>query len=288
MSIAKEYRFNVTKDARKELAAAISDITGCKARYTGAPGFAFVVGSYTVSMNGTVTADDELDAQAHNNLLARLAERGFAYEKEELDDYAGYDVDGDATLFDAGIADGGSADTYTAATGETVTGDSAPLAVDIPLSGLSLAAIANLERLIASKSWIIKKMTGADVLPIERLKDRLSFPWFRPDSSHAEIDAYSRLVTRLCETAKQKRRISSRENLPGSGDNEKYKARCMLLALGFIGSEYSQARKALLRNFPGNGSFLQGDRKNERVYTTAYSTAEDTEPDKSFGVAEGV
>ncbi len=38
-------------------------------------------------------------------------------------------------------------------------------------------------------------------------------------------------------------------------DNEKYAFRCFLLRLGFIGSEYKQSRKLLMRNLIGNTAF---------------------------------
>ena len=41
-------------------------------------------------------------------------------------------------------------------------------------------------------------------------------------------------------------------------DNEKYAFRCFLLRLGFIGEEYKQARKILLKNLTGNGAWKNG------------------------------
>jgi hypothetical protein len=135
------------------------------------------------------------------------------------------------------------------------------LVVNIPLSGYTDLAIDNLEKLVTAKSWIIKKMAGADVLPIERNETYLRFPWFSKEASPSEVDAYSRLVARLCETAKEKQRVMATERNLEDGDNEKYKARCFLLSLGFIGKEYAQARKILLAPMSGNGSHRAGDGK---------------------------
>lgn len=41
-------------------------------------------------------------------------------------------------------------------------------------------------------------------------------------------------------------------------DNEKYAFRCFLLRLGFIGEEYKEARKILLKNLTGNGAWKNG------------------------------
>ena len=43
-------------------------------------------------------------------------------------------------------------------------------------------------------------------------------------------------------------------------ENEKYAFRCFLLRLGFIGAEYKNALKILLRNLSGNAAFR--DAKN--------------------------
>ena len=152
-----------------------------------------------------------------------------------------------------------STDGYTNYT----TGNTDMLSIDVPLDGMNPTAIANLENLITSKAWIIKKMTGAVSLPIELIEDRLRFPWFKQDASHKEIDAYSCLISRLCETAKAKKRIAAKESLPNPGDNEKYKARCFLLSIDFIGPDYKEARRILLSHMSGNGSFLQGTSKKE-------------------------
>jgi len=310
-----EYRFNVVKEERKALVAAISDIVGCKAKYMGALGFAFTVDTYTISANGTVTAQDDAGVDSPSNLLAQLAERGYVYEAEPVeaenedessnlpqDEDLSDEVEpanectaltiipeesqaeDDGTADDANPVPAPNPNVYetvdadpnaganvaedtgsnnNAASAVDTSEDAGILSIDMPLYGINSTVIENLEKLVASKAWILKKMTGAESLTIEEFGGRLRFPWFKPDSSAKEIDAYSRLVTRLCETAKEKKRVMAEEKLPRPGDNEKYKARCFLLSLDFKGSEYSQARKILLSPFPGNGSFLQGSSKKE-------------------------
>ncbi len=68
--------FEKTGADRKALVAAISEATGEKSEYLGAPGFAYRVGMYTVSKDGTVETGDA-DAAAAASLLAALEERGF-------------------------------------------------------------------------------------------------------------------------------------------------------------------------------------------------------------------
>jgi hypothetical protein len=59
--------------------------------------------------------------------------------------------------------------------------------------------------------------------------------------------------------ARNQKRITAKEKeIP----NEKYAFRCFLLRLGFIGKEYKEERKILLRNLTGSAAF-KGGVKNE-------------------------
>jgi hypothetical protein len=58
--------------------------------------------------------------------------------------------------------------------------------------------------------------------------------------------------------AKKQKRVTAKEK---QLDNEKYAFRCFLLRLGFIGNEYKQERKILLRNLEGSSAFKSGNRK---------------------------
>ena len=52
--------------------------------------------------------------------------------------------------------------------------------------------------------------------------------------------------------ARTQRRVTAKERDTG---NDKYAFRCFLLRLGFIGPEYKQERKILLRNLIGSSAF---------------------------------
>ena len=282
------YRFNVAKAERKALVAAMSEITGYKPIFKGAPKFEYVVGDYSVSLNGCVTAYSAYDEEELTRMVMELVERGFKYEPDgdlapediKPDDEAVNDTEPD--MSDAKLNEPDTnviVDTNETYTNDTNTStevhhdnivniiseDEDMLSIDMPLQGFSTSALSNLQRMVAAKAWIIKLMIGADALPIENVEGKLRFPWFNNNSSAKEIDAYSHLIFRLCETAKAKRRVTAEERLPGQDENVKYKGRCFLLSIGFIGSDYSQVRKMLLANLPGNGSFLQGTRKKEPV-----------------------
>lgn len=85
---------------------------------------------------------------------------------------------------------------------------------------------------------------------------KVSFPWFTaaPQDSKT-IDTYSRFVCALCKLAREQKRVTSKAKEVA---NEKYAFRCFLLRLGFIGTEFKETRKVLLKNFKGSSAF-KGD-----------------------------
>ena len=46
-------------------------------------------------------------------------------------------------------------------------------------------------------------------------------------------------------------------------ENEKYAFRCFLLRLGFIGKEYKEERKILIRNLTGSSAFKGGAKSED-------------------------
>ena len=69
--------YNVSGSDRKQLVAAIAEHTGEKAKYLGAPGFAYQIGGFTVSVDGKVTIEDNSTAAP---LIHFLREKGFQAE----------------------------------------------------------------------------------------------------------------------------------------------------------------------------------------------------------------
>jgi hypothetical protein len=72
-----EFNFNVTKEERKALVSAISEILGCEAIFQKAPSFAYKIGGYTVDRNGVLSFENEESAL---DLLSELQARGFDFE----------------------------------------------------------------------------------------------------------------------------------------------------------------------------------------------------------------
>ena len=208
--------YNVTGSERKRLVTAIAEITGATAKYNGAPSFAYEVDCFTIDCNGTLSCEEPADNEQIENLLDGLAQHGFECE-----------------MPDTPSSDNG-------------------LVIEMPRLEFSDSAIANLKRLIESKSTLFKKAFGVETLSIDISEDKISFPWFDPQGDAAAVRAYAHFVTALCEMAKTQKRINSVDK---PVDNKKYAFRCFLLRLGFIGSEYKSERKILLAKLSGSSAF---------------------------------
>ena len=232
-----QIKYNVTGDRRKALVAVMRDVLQDTTRYLGAPSFAFQVGAYTVDKNGTVTYPEGTDEAQIEMLIRELAHDGFIGERV-----------GEA----AKPAEPKAVEPDQQKNETPRSMDLGRLAVELPKDGMTPTAMENLRRLVASKETLLKKALGTDTLSFTEHSDRIEFGWFRTTYDQAEIAAYYQLVQGLCELARTQKRVSATEQ---EVENEKYTFRCFLLRLGFIGSEYKEARKILLKNLSGNAAF---------------------------------
>jgi hypothetical protein len=222
----------MTGERRKGLVSAISEATSAQVSYKGAPGFQYQVGPYTVLKDGSVEADDFADHKEIGALLVALRARGFLQQ-------------GDAW---AELEEPPTEKELIACTSVPMADG---IALVFPKDGLDEAAIANLKRLIVGKGWLIRMALGVVALPIEETADALRFPWL-PGTAPSELThACALLIAALIKLAKAQKRVVLTER---ETDNPKYALRCFLLRLGFIGDEYKDARKLLMRDVPGNGS----------------------------------
>ena len=231
-----QINYNVSGSDRKQLVAAIAQHTGEKPMYLGAPGFAYQVGDFTVSADGKVTIEDNSTAA---DLIRFLREKGFQAE-DPLTDC---------------IEDDAAEEQNEA---EEITG----VCISMPRSLFTDSTLENLKDLVAAKGSLIKKALGTDELPIEVTDTKISFPWFVGTPTPEELKAYDTFVCKLCEMARNQKRVSAKEK---DVDNEKYAFRCFLLRLGFIGAEFKTERKILLRNLTGSSAFRSGQPKEVEV-----------------------
>ena len=147
------------------------------------------------------------------------------------------------------------------------------LTIEIPNTGFTPEARANLEKIVASKAALLKQALETDDLPIIELDDKIAFPWFTLHGLDGEADAYSRLVTAICNMAKRQKRVTAVEK---PIDNAKFTMRLFLIRLGFIGDEYKTARKILLRNLTGNSSWKSGHKPERDANTLTPPNPQET------------
>lgn len=126
------------------------------------------------------------------------------------------------------------------------------LSIEYPLDSFDEQTIENLEKLIQSKSTLIKRALAIETTKIVLEDDRISFPWFERELTPEEIETYTKFIVALCETALKQKRVTAVEK---QVENEKYAFRCFLLKLNFIGDEYKADRKLLMSKLSGDSSF---------------------------------
>ena len=131
------------------------------------------------------------------------------------------------------------------------------LTIKIPFDNVNCG---NLLKLLEAKGNLIKKALGVDDVRVEMNEDSVGFPWFDELPSPDEIKTYTDFICKLCAFSKNAKRITATEK---ETENEKYAFRCFLLRLGFIGEEYKQSRKILLKNLSGSSAFKNGGHTHE-------------------------
>ena len=225
--------YNISGSDRKRLVAAVAEAAGEKAKYLGAPGFAYQVGCITIDKNGALHLNDHADPDWVESIEKKLADSGFECVSFSYDnprpEPTQEEVDGDST-----------------------DSESSGICISMPRAIFTDANIENLKAITAAKGRLICKALGVTELPIEVGDSKVSFPWFPADSTTDELKAYESFVCRLCDMARNQKRVTAKEK---DTENEKYAFRCFLLRLGFIGDEYKTARKILLQNFTGSSAF---------------------------------
>ena len=224
-------KYNVTGAERKRLVAALSNLMGVKAKYLGMPSMAYEVSDFIIDKNGNLELSDKANRTEIERVAGHLASEGFIAEEE-----------------------------ISATEGrQRADSEEFGLTVSMPRSNFSEGALENLQALVEAKGELIRHALDVEELPIEISEDEVSFPWFEELPTPEEIKAYTHFISALSEMAINQKRITVKEK---EVENEKYAFRCFLLRLGFIGKDYKDERKILLRNLTGSSAFKK-KKKNE-------------------------
>ena len=221
------------KDNRKELINTLSEVLHEKPRSCGAPSFAYEFSLCRVDREASLHLASTIVAQSAMSAVTLLNQRGF--EAEIVDDCSGI---GKAP--DQPTEENNSDEYHT---------------VFIEQEKISPETLAKLEQIVSSKATLLRKALGDSPLSIVTTPRGYAFPWFQIASDEKRRQAYTTLIEKLIEFARERTRVTASDK---ETDNPKYAFRCFLLRLGFIGAEYKRERAILLRNLEGNGAVKSG------------------------------
>lgn len=220
--------YSQTGAARKDFVKAISEVFQTHIFYRGTPTFAYAVGSYIIDKGGNLCCGDDISSEEIRQLVLQLQNYGYtAPDAEDL------------------LAESIAANMDKAN----------KLVISVPRIGFTWQAIENLQKIVDSKTTLLKLALGTDSLEITTDGCNIYFPWFTLHDIEGEADAYSRLISAICDMAKRQSRVIATEK---PIENAKFSMRLFLIRLGFIGDKYKTARKILLRNLTGNSSWKHG------------------------------
>ena len=214
-----EIRFTLESKQKPKLAQEIGNILGTAPHYERVPSCAYDIAGYRLDKEGVLHIPEGTEKETVEDLILQLRERGFQDDAEIT---------------------------------EEVPVQQDKLTIVISRESLTDIALENLQKITANKQTLFQRAFRTDSTEIEITEEKINFTWFPYTADGDEITAYTQFISRLCDMARDAKRVSSK---PTETDNDKYAFRCFLLRLGFIGKEYKIARKILLRNLTGNSAF---------------------------------
>lgn len=217
-----EIRFILEPKQRPKLAQEIGKILGTAPHYERVPSCAYDIAGYRLDKEGVLHISEGTAVETVEHLICQLRERGFQNDAE-----------------------------FT----KEVLLPKDKLTIAVLRKIFTDTALENLQKIIANKQTLLQRAFQTDSTEVEITEEKINFAWFSYTEDGDEIAAYTQFITRLCDMAKDAKRVSSK---PTEADNDKYAFRCFLLRLGFIGKEYKTARKILLKNLTGNSAFKNG------------------------------
>ena len=234
--------YNITKEQRKKMVEIVGRTLGVQPIYCGAPTFAYRVGAFEITRDGSICFGDEVDEAEVERVRTALREAGFAAEEDASE------------MATAEVETAGAAAVETAA----MTDDEDKLTISLPRSFLTETALKNLDALLASKGHLIQKAFNIEKAAYTLTDEMIKFAWFHGKIAEDTVRAYTDFISKLCEMAQKQKRAVAKEKVV---ENEKYAFRCFLLRLGMIGDDYKTSRRILLQNLMGSSAFKCGHRK---------------------------
>ena len=226
--------YSITKEQRKKMVEIVGRTRGVQPIYCGAPTFAYKVGTFEITRDGSICFGDEVDEAEVERVRTALRGAGFAAEEDETEM------------------------TMAESEEDAATDDEDRLIVSIPRTFLTETGRKNLDALLASKGKLIQKAFNIEKAAYTLTDEMIKFAWFHGKIAEDTVRAYTDFISKLCEMAQKQKRAVAKEK---AVENEKYAFRCFLLRLGMIGDDYKTSRRILLQNLTGSSAFKSGHRK---------------------------
>ena len=264
--------YNIQKEERKTMVAAVGKAVGEKPVYCGAPTFSYKIGAFEITKDGSLCFDDATDEATLARVRTALREEGFMSEDEE----------NAASCADTGAKEPSTTESATSETPceDTAQNDSTPtetadaeadssedtLSISLPRSLFTETALQNLDALLLSKGRLIRHAFDIREATYTLTDDRITFAWLHGTITDETAKAYAEFISKLCLMARTQKRVTAKEKIV---DNEKYAFRCFLLRLGMIGNAYKESRKILLQNLTGSSAFKSGHRKEDEDHAVS-------------------
>lgn len=262
--------FNVTGAKRKEMAMALGELMDMPAEYQYMPTCAYKIMDFIVTKDGALEFEETLTEEQLGILMEFLASRGFTSENmpvptqqpEEAEETT--EAEENTAIEEIVETEGAEAPESTneeAPENTDAADEDAPdgLTICFPIEKVNTE---NLQRLLDGKGSLIKKALRIDKLPMVVNEDKVSFPWFETIPALDELKAYTEFLSALCRKSRERKRITVKDH---PVENEKYAFRCFLLGLGFIGKNFKEERKILLRNFSGSSAFKTAKEAGDEI-----------------------
>ena len=225
--------YSITKEQRKKMVEIVGRTLGVQPIYCGAPTFAYKVGAFEITRDGSICGEDAAEVE---RVRTALRGAGFAAEEDE------------------------SEMTMAESEEDAATDDEDRLIVSISRTFLTETGRKNLDALLASKGHLIQKAFNIEKATYTLTEETIKFAWFHGKIAEDTVRAYTDFISKLCEMAQKQKRAVAKEK---PTENEKYSFRCFLLRLGMIGDDYKTSRRILLQNLTGSSAFKCGHRKEE-------------------------
>ncbi|MGI6449025.1 MAG: virulence-related protein [Desulfitobacteriia bacterium] len=273
---------------RKAVLEILTEHFNVKAKYLGAPTFAYEIAAenetYTIDVEGNITTATGQEVKLKDLLQTQEVEIEVAEECENLDQ-ARANLN---TTVEPEIAEELATPVEQLTPEPTDEITVPPTEILLLMEGHNGRTLRNLVNILYSKQPLIKKAFGLqeniveedfctklNEANVETLEDfetaskdieetgcpgikfnfyeqTMTLKFFKDESDTDRLIAQKQLIAAVNKLAKTLKYASSKTK---PTDNEKYTFRTWLLRLGMIGDEYKLARKILLQNLSGNSAF---------------------------------